>query len=144
MFIQKAIEQAELARLKNEIPVGCVIVYQQKIIASGYNTTISDIDPTAHAEINCIRQAAKVINSEFLIDCEMYVTLEPCPMCAQAISMARIKKLFFGAYDPKSGGVIHNTKTYEYSSAHHKPEVIGGLMENECSKLLKDFFLNLR
>ena len=142
--MQQALTQAQIAVSKNEVPNGCVIVKDNEIVTSGYNTTITTCDPTAHAEINCIRQAATSLKTEFLTDCEIYVTLEPCPMCAQAISNARIKKLVFGAYDPKSGGVIHNTQTYQHPSAHHKPEVVSGVLENQCASLIKDFFHKLR
>ncbi|WP_047758719.1 MAG: nucleoside deaminase [Wolbachia endosymbiont of Armadillidium vulgare] len=131
-----AIEQAKLAQKNGEVPIGAVIVSRNNIISSAHN--ISN-DPTAHAEMLTIRKA---FSTSVLYDADMYVTLEPCPMCAQAISFARIKRLYFGAYNPKGGGVENGAKIFQFCT--HIPEVYGGILETECSLLLKDFFEKLR
>lgn len=138
--IQAAFDLAKESAAKGEVPIGCVIVHDGEIIASGINMIETTHDPSAHAEIVAIRKAAKKLESPRLTDCDLYVTLEPCPMCAQAISFARIRRLYFGAYDPKGGGVEHGPRIFEQPTCHHAPEVIGGLMESECSALLKEFF----
>ncbi|MCI5048860.1 MAG: nucleoside deaminase [Rickettsiales bacterium] len=135
-----ALEQARLAANAAEVPVGAVIVKDNQIIAAAHNLVEHDHDVSAHAEILAIRAASKVLASPRLIDCDLYVTLEPCPMCAQAISFARIRRLYFGAYDPKGGGVEHGPRIFQQSSCHHAPEVIGGLQEQPCGELLKSFF----
>ena len=101
-------------------------------------------DVTAHAEMLAIRKAALALNEPRLVKCDMYVTLEPCPMCAQAISFARLRRVYFGAYDPKGGGIDHGPRIFEQSSCHYRPEVIGGLYETDSILLLKNFFANLR
>ncbi|WP_395462820.1 nucleoside deaminase [Wolbachia endosymbiont of Cantharis cryptica] len=137
--MELAIEQAKLAQKNDEVPIGAVIVSGSNIIYSAHN--ISN-DPTAHAEMLAIRQACKLLSISTLCDVDMYVTLEPCPMCAQAISFARIKRLYFGAYNPKGGGIENGAKIFQFCS--HIPEVYGGILETECSFLLKDFFEKLR
>ncbi|WP_168464950.1 nucleoside deaminase [Wolbachia endosymbiont of Ctenocephalides felis wCfeT] len=134
-----ALEQAKVAKENNEVPIGAIVVYEDRVIASAYNI---DNDPTAHAEMLVIREACKSLSTSVLCDADMYVTLEPCPMCAQAISFARIKRLYFGAYNPKGGGVEHGAKIFQFCD--HVPEVYGGILEKECSILLKDFFTGLR
>ncbi|MGL9725508.1 MAG: nucleoside deaminase [Wolbachia sp.] len=131
-----AIGQAKLAQESGEVPIGAVIVKGENIISSAHNISS---DPTAHAEMLTIRQA---FSTSVLYDADMYVTLEPCPMCAQAISFAKIKQLYFGAYNPKGGGVENGAKIFQFCS--HIPEVYGGILETECSFLLKDFFEKLR
>jgi tRNA(adenine34) deaminase len=101
-------------------------------------------DPTAHAEMLALRAAASVLGAPRLLGCDLYVTLEPCPMCAAAISFARIRRLYFGAYDPKGGGVVHGAKVYAHSTCHHRPEVYGGIREDEAASLLRAFFGNRR
>ncbi len=140
----KALEQAKIAFNKNEVPVGAIIVRNNLIISSSYNMVIENNDPTAHAEINVIRQACSLLENFRLVDCDIYVTLEPCPMCAQAISNARIKRLFFGAYDIKSGGVDNGARIFNQSSCFFIPEIYGGIMEKDCSNILKEFFINKR
>ena len=142
--MEQALDIAKDALEKDEVPIGCVIVHNNEVIASGHNLIETTHDPSAHAEIVAIREAAKKLESPRLIDCDLYVTLEPCPMCAQAISFARIRRLYFGAYDPKGGGVEHGPRIFEQPTCHHAPEVIGGLMESECSALLKEFFKSKR
>ena len=145
-YMEKALDEAKLALYRDEVPVGAVLVNYKnnKIIARASNLVIENHDPTAHAEINVIRQACSDIKSTHLGGCDIYVTLEPCAMCAQAISNARIRRIYYGAYDPKSGGVDHGARVLESSSCHHKPEVYGGIMEEECSKLLSEFFKGKR
>ena len=133
-----ALKQAEKASHIEEVPVGAVIIYNQKIIAQAHNLVCQSHDPTAHAEILALREASKQLKTPYLDGCDLYVTLEPCAMCAAAISWARIKRLYFGAYDPKGGAVEHNAKIFDYS--FHKPEVIGGIYEKECAELIATFF----
>jgi tRNA(adenine34) deaminase len=143
-MMQRAIEQARLAASRGEVPVGAVIVKNNQIIAFSENQIILRKDPTAHAEMLAIRSACEILKSERLIDCDLYVTLEPCPMCATAISFARIRRLYFGAYDPKGGGVENGPRIFNQPTCHHKPEVIGGLQESECAELLREFFRERR
>jgi tRNA(adenine34) deaminase len=140
--MQCAIKQAVIAREKGEVPVGAVLVdgTSGDIVAQSGNLTLENHDPTAHAEINVIRARCNELGTQRIPNHDLYVTLEPCPMCAAAISNARIRKVIFGAYDPKSGGVDHGAKIFTHTQCHHKPEVIGGVMEGECAELLKDFF----
>ena len=135
-----AIEQAKDAAAAGEVPVGCVIVRAGAIIARARNRTLADHDPTAHAEMLAIRAAAEALGSERLIDCDLYVTLEPCTMCAAAISFARIRRLYYGAADPKGGAVEHGVRFFAAPTCHHQPEVYGGIAEAEASELLKKFF----
>ena len=141
-----AIKQAVTAAGKGEVPIGAALVdtVSGKIVAEAHNLTISIADPTAHAEINVIRQRCHELGVQRLPDHDLYVTLEPCPMCAAAISNARIRRLYFGAYDPKGGGVDHGAKIFSHPQCLHKPEIFGGLEELECSNLLKGFFLDRR
>ena len=143
-FIQNSIAQACIAAENGEVPVGAVVVKDGKIIASAYNLVETNRDPTAHAEILAIRSACEIINSPRLIGCDLYVTLEPCAMCAQAISLARIRRLYFGAYDEKGGGVEHGARIFSHSTCNHKPEIYGGINESECGELLKEFFREKR
>jgi tRNA(Arg) A34 adenosine deaminase TadA len=138
----KALEAAKTSYQNKEVPIGAVIVdsITGEIIAVCSNHMENGNDPTAHAEINAIRAACKIKKNSRLPDCDLYATLEPCPMCAQAISFARIRRVYFGAYDPKGGGVEHGARVFSASSCHHKPEVYGGIMEQECGNLLKKFF----
>lgn len=139
-FMQSALEEARAAALRGEVPVGCVIVREGSVIARAGNRTIAERDPTAHAELLAIRQAAAALGSERLADCDLYVTLEPCAMCAAAMSFARIRRLYFGAADPKGGAVENGVRFFSQSSCHHRPEVYGGIDERECAALLRDFF----
>lgn len=142
-FMKIAIEQANLAYQSGEVPVGAVIVKNGEIIAIGRNMREEKQNALSHAEIEAINNACKKLGTWRLDDCEMYVTLEPCPMCTGAIINSRIKTLIFGAYDLKSGSVdsIINLCDYPYN---HKPEIYGGIMEDECLEILQKFFKNLR
>lgn len=140
-FMDQALAQAEAAAARGEVPVGAVIVDDQgRVLAAAGNRTEELNDPTAHAEMLAIREAAAARGEPRLPDCDLYVTLEPCPMCAQAISFARLRRVYFGAYDPKGGGVDHGPRVFQSSSCHHAPEVVGGLEEEKAAKLLKSFF----
>jgi tRNA(adenine34) deaminase len=143
-FMSIALEDAHAAEARGEIPVGCVIVRNGEVVARAGNRTVADRDPTAHAELIAIRAAAKAVGSERLTGCDLYVTLEPCAMCAAAISFARIRRLYFGASDPKGGAVEHGVRFFAAATCHHKPEVYGGISESECAALLKDFFQTRR
>lgn len=142
--MREAIEQAKLAQSKGDVPIGAVVVFEGNIIAAVGNEIVQSDDPTAHAEILTLRKASQALGSARLVDCDLYVTLEPCPMCAQAISFARIRRLYFGAYDPKGGGVDHGPQIFQQKTCHHKPEIFGGMQEGECGKLLKEFFQEKR
>lgn len=139
-----ALAQARAAAERGEVPVGAVIVRGGEVLASAGNRTLELKDPTAHAETLVIRLACEAIQSERLIDCDLYVTLEPCPMCAAAISFARIRRLYFAASDPKGGAVENGVRLYRSPSCHHAPEVYGGLSEREAAELLRDFFRGKR
>lgn len=143
-FMQDALSLAHIAAEEGEVPVGAVIVKDGKVIAEAYNLTETLKSPTAHAEMVAIQAASEILDSPRLIDCDMYVTLEPCPMCAAAISFARIRRLYFGAYDVKGGGVENGARIFNASSCHHKPEVYGGIDESEAAELLKNFFKERR
>jgi tRNA(adenine34) deaminase len=135
-----ALEEARAAQGRREVPIGCVVVCDGKVIARAGNRTLSDKDPTAHAELVAIRAAAKVLGTERLTDCDLYVTLEPCAMCAAAISFARIRRLYFGAGDAKGGAVESGVRFFVQPTCHHRPEVYGGINESESAALLKGFF----
>jgi tRNA(adenine34) deaminase len=143
-FMALALEQATEAYTKNEVPVGAVIVYKSEVIAKAHNLVETLQLPYAHAEFLAIQKACQSLNSKFLNDCDLYVTLEPCPMCAQLISFARIKRLYFGAYDIKGGGVDNGARVLNASSCHHLPEIYGGIAEIESKKLLLSFFQSKR
>jgi tRNA(adenine34) deaminase len=135
-----ALEEARAAGARGEVPVGCVVVRDGTIVARAGNRTIADHDPTAHAELIAIRAAASTLGSERLADCDLYVTLEPCAMCAAAMSFARIRRLYFGAADAKGGAVENGVRFFAAPTCHHRPEVYGGINESECGELLKSFF----
>lgn len=139
-----AINEARLAAAKDEVPVGAVIVNNGQIIAQAANLTHSVNDPTGHAEMRAIRIACEAMKSERLPQCDIYVTLEPCTMCAAAISFARIRRLYFAASDPKGGAIEHGVRFYQQPTCHHSPEVYSGFGESEAEKLLKDFFVKKR
>ena len=139
-----ALKAAENARKSGEVPIGCVIVLDNKVIATAANRTLSDRDPTAHAEILAIRQATAVVGSERLIDCDLYVTLEPCTMCAGAVSLARIRRLYYGAADPKCGAVDSGVRFFAQPTCHHAPQVYSAVGESEAATLLREFFQERR
>jgi len=144
LFIKEALEQARIAFDKGEVPVGCVIVKNNEIIAKAHNQNIALQDSTAHSEILAIKQANQVLKNHRLNDCDLYVSLEPCPMCAGAISLARIKRLYYAASDAKSGGVENGSKVFSHPQCHHKPEIYSGIGALDAEKLLKDFFSQKR
>ncbi|WP_246716912.1 MULTISPECIES: nucleoside deaminase [unclassified Methylocystis] len=135
-----AFEQARAAAAAGEVPVGAALMRNGEIIAAAGNRTLRDRDPTAHAEMLVIRQACVAIGSERLVDCDLYVTLEPCAMCAAAISFARIRRLYYAASDPKGGAVEHGPRFFAQPTCHHRPEVYGGIRESEAALLLREFF----
>ncbi len=143
-FMDEALAQARAAAAAGEVPIGCVIVRDNAVIARAFNRTLADRDPTAHAEMLAIRAAAAALGSERLVDCDLHVTLEPCPMCAAAISFARIRRLYYGAPDPKGGAVDSGVRLYASTTCHHRPEVYGGIGEADAAALLKDFFQERR
>lgn len=143
-FLQHAISLARQATTVGEVPIGAVIVKDGQIIAGAHNLTETNHDATAHAEALVIREACQKLKTPRLIDCDLYVTLEPCAMCAAAISFARVRRLYYGAADPKGGGVEHGARFFSQATCHHKPEVYGGINESECGELLRAFFRSKR
>jgi tRNA(Arg) A34 adenosine deaminase TadA len=139
-----ALKTAENAGKAGEVPIGCVVVRNYEVIATAANRTLTDCDPTGHAEIVALREAAKKIGSERLVDCDLYVTLEPCTMCAGAISFARIRRLYYGAADPKGGAVESGVRFFASPTCHHAPDVYSGVGESEAARLLKEFFRERR
>jgi len=139
-FMDEALAEARRAHDAGEVPVGCVIVRAGAVIAAAGNCTLAEHDPTAHAEMLAIRAAAKALGSERLSDCDLHVTLEPCAMCAGAISFARIRRLYYGAPDPKGGAVEHGPRFFDQPTCHHRPEVYGGIGESASAELLRRFF----
>lgn len=138
--MQDALREARAAAERGETPIGAVIVRDGRVIAAEGNRIRERHDPTAHAEILVLRAAGESLGSERLTDCDLYVTLEPCPMCAGAIALARIRRLYFGAEDPKGGGTVHGPRVFDQPTCHHRPEIVGGLMEADCATLLRTFF----
>ena len=136
--MKQALQEAEIAREKDEVPIGCVIVFKDRIIARGHNLTEQLNDVTAHAEMQAITSAANFLGGKYLKDCTMYVTLEPCIMCAGALTWSQISKVFIGARDEKRGFINQNVKL------HPKTEIVSGILENECSEIVKNFFKNKR
>ena len=143
-FMDMALEEARAAGERGEVPVGCVVVHNSMVIATAGNRTTIEHDPTAHAEMVAIRRAATFLNSERLDTCDLYVTLEPCVMCAGAVAFARVRRLYYGATDPKGGAVENGVKFFASPTCHHQPEIYGGLGEQEASALLKEFFRERR
>lgn len=140
-----ALTEARTAAMRGEVPVGAVVLDGKgAVLAQAGNEVAARHDPTAHAELLALRAAAAAREEARLPDCELVVTLEPCPMCAQAASLFRIRRLTFGAYDPKGGGVEHGARVFDASSCHHRPEVVGGVREGEAGALLQAFFAKLR
>ncbi|WP_067220607.1 nucleoside deaminase [Stappia indica] len=143
-FMDLALQEARAAAARGEVPVGAVLVRGGEILAADGNRTLELSDPTAHAEILVMRRAAASLGSQRLPDCDLYVTLEPCPMCAAAISFARIRRLYFGASDPKGGAVENGVRFYSQPTCHHAPEVYSGLAERDAADLLRGFFRDRR
>jgi tRNA(adenine34) deaminase len=143
--MQRALAEAEAAAARGEVPVGAVLLDAAgRVLAASGNRTEELKDPTAHAELLVLRAGAGKLGAPRLVDCDLYVTLEPCPMCAQAISFARIRRLYYGAVDPKGGGVEHGPRIFTSSSCHHVPEIYGGIGERQASDLLRRFFRERR
>lgn len=143
-FMDIALKEAQAAGARGEVPVGAVVVREGEVIARGGNRTREWSDPTAHAEVVAIRAACAALGQERLQGFDLYVTLEPCPMCAAVISNARIARLYYGAADPKSGGVAQGPKVFSHPQCHHKPEVFDGIAEGEATALLTTFFATKR
>ena len=141
-YMRQALHLAKHAIHHDEVPVGAILVLNDHIIAQTHNQCVMDCNSLHHAEMLAINQGIAHLQTPYLNECTLYVTLEPCPMCAAALAQARIGKLVFGAYDPKTGGVEHGPKIFDHS--HYKPEIIGGVLENECSELLSNFFKEKR
>lgn len=139
-----ALKQAAAAYEAGEVPVGAVIVKNGKIISQAANAMIQKANPLAHAEILAIGQALRVAQTSYLTDCDIYVTLEPCTMCAGAIALARLRRVYYGAQDSKGGAVENGVRFFNQSSCNHKPTIYSAIQEQECAKLLKDFFARLR
>ena len=139
-FMELAFAEARAAAARGEVPVGAVVVQGGAVLAAAGNRVEELADPTAHAEILAIRAAAAGCGEPRLAAADLYVTLEPCPMCAAAIALARLRRVYFGAYDPKGGGIEHGARVFDRSTCHHRPEVIGGLRESEAAGLLQEFF----
>jgi tRNA(Arg) A34 adenosine deaminase TadA len=143
--MQIALDEARLAAGRGEVPVGAVVVGPDgSVLAHAGNAVETAHDASAHAELLALRAAAGLRGEARLPDCDLFVTLEPCPMCAQAISFFRIRRLVFGAYDPKGGGVEHGARVFDAPSCHHRPEIVGGVRESEAAALLRDFFVSRR
>ena len=142
--MRRALDLAAEAARDSEVPVGAVVVQGGAIIGEGVNRTRRDLDPSAHAEIVAIRAACAALGSDRLSGCELWVTLEPCAMCAGAIAHARIDRLIYAAPDPKGGGVDHGARVFTHPTCHHRPDVLGGLGESASAALLRDFFATLR
>ena len=145
-YMALALEQAEAAARVGEVPVGAVLIDPSAgtVLSSAHNLVETHSDPTAHAELLVIRAAAAELGAKRLTGADLYVTLEPCAMCAQAIAFARLRRLYFGAYDPKGGGVEHGPQIFRQPTCHHRPEVIGGVEETRCGDLLRAFFRERR
>ena len=139
-FMQMALDEARAAGARGEVPVGCVVACEGEVVARAGNRTLAEKDPTAHAELLAIRAAAGALGSERLTGCDLYVTLEPCAMCAAAMSFARVRRLYFGAADPKGGAVENGGRFFAQPTCHHRPEVYSGINESEAAALLRDFF----
>ena len=143
-FMTIALQEAEAAALRGEVPVGAVLVMDGKVIARAGNRTEELRDPTAHAEMLVIRETAKLRATPRLTECDLYVSLEPCAMCAAAISFARLRRVIFAAYDPKGGAIDHGPRFFAQPTCHHKPEVVGGVEEQRAGELLRKFFMEKR
>ncbi|TBW34991.1 nucleoside deaminase [Siculibacillus lacustris] len=143
-FMPEALAEARAAAAEGEVPVGAVVVAGDAVIASGRNRTLTDRDPTAHAEIVALRAAARRFGTERLGGCDLWVTLEPCPMCAGAISLARLRRVYYGAADPKGGAVESGVRLFASPTCHHVPEVYSGIAAGEAGDLLKAFFRDRR
>ena len=143
-YMQMALEEAELAALEDEVPIGCVVVKDDKVIAKVHNLRETTNNPLGHAETLAIKKASEVLNDWQLVDCELYVTIEPCIMCAGAIIQSRIKKVVYGAPDLKGGAFGSSINVLEASNINHRPEVIKGVLEKKCTEIIKNYFKSKR
>ena len=143
-FMRFAFIEAQKSKSINEVPVGAIIVMNDRVISQGHNLSISQNDPTSHAEINALRNAGNKVGNYRLTEATLYVTLEPCAMCYGAIVHARVSRLVFGAYDPKTGVCGSSSNLHEQACFNHSPQIKGGVLEEECSLILKDFFKERR
>jgi tRNA(adenine34) deaminase len=141
-WMKLALEQAHMALDQDEVPVGAIIIRNKSVITSAFNQMKTRNDPTAHAELLAIQQAIQKLQTPYLQDCDLYVTLEPCSMCAGAIALSRLRRIYFSAYDPKGGAVDHGAHIFDHTL--HRPEVYGGICEAQSNKLLKKFFIGKR
>ena len=140
-----ALAEAEMAAARGDVPVGAVLVDGEgRVLAAAGNRVEADHDPTAHAEMLVLRRGAAQLGAARLVECDLYVTLEPCAMCAAAIALARLRRLYFGAYDPKGGAVEHGPRLFDQPTTHHRPEIYGGIEEGRAGELLRDFFRTRR
>lgn len=140
----KALMLAELALMKGEIPVGAVLTRNFEVIAVAHNSVLTFSDSTAHAELLCLQEGARLLGRDNLAQCSLYVTLEPCLMCSQAIMFSRLKKLVFGAYNPKGGGIEHGPRVFYQDYSYRRTNIVGGVFEERCSELIRKFFLKIR
>ena len=143
-YMTLALEQARMAKKRGEIPVGAVVVCDNVVVATAHNMTECDNNALQHAEIIALNQAMQKIGEKRLVDCDIYVTMEPCTMCAGAIAHARVRALIFGCYDPKGGGIEHGARVFYRPTIHHKPSIIGGVMEQACGDVVRHFFMEKR
>ena len=143
-YMRLALKDAKKAELIDEVPIGCVIVKDDKIISRGYNKRENNHDVTGHAEIEAIRKASRKLGDWQLIDCDLYVTIEPCIMCTGAIIQSRIRNIYYGSEDPKGGGLVSSLKIKEVVGLNHMPNIIGGILKDECSNIVKQYFANKR
>ena len=143
-FMREALDEARRGAAGGEVPVGAVVVMDGTIVARAHNAPIALADPTAHAEVLAIRAACALLGDERLTGCDLYVTLEPCPMCAAAVSFARIRRLYYGAADPKGGGVEHGARVFNHPTCHHAPEIYAGIDEERAAAVLRTFFQGRR
>jgi tRNA(adenine34) deaminase len=144
-FMAQALEEAAAAASRGEVPVGAVLVDAEGAVLARAGNRVEELaDPTAHAELLVLREAARQRRSPRLADCDLYVTLEPCPMCAAAIAFARLRRVYFGAFDPKGGGVEHGPRIFDQPTCHHRPEVYGGIEEGQAAEQLRRFFRERR
>jgi tRNA(adenine34) deaminase len=142
--MEMALDEARAAAQRGEVPVGCVVVRDGAVVSRAGNRTLADKDPTAHAELLAIRAAAAKLGTERLTGCDLYVTLEPCAMCAAAMSFARIRRLYFGAADQKGGAVENGVRFFSSPTCHHRPDIYGGINESDAAALLRGFFAERR
>lgn len=143
-YMQAALDLAVAAAARGEVPVGAIVMKDGVVIGRGANSPLESHDPTAHAEIIAMREAAAFLGNDRLTGCDLWVTLEPCAMCAGAIAHARIARVYFGADDPKGGAVVHGPRLFEQATVHHRPEIYGGIAADESAQLLQDFFASRR